>query len=141
VKVRVVTVVDLFKLIPDCEHPHGLSDSEFEAVFTPDKPVVFTFHGYPWLIHRLTYRRPAQHNIHVRGYNEHGNINTPLELAICNETDRFTLAMDAIDRIPRFRVTAAGVRDELANQRIACKRFAHQYGIDRPDIVEWKWPF
>jgi xylulose-5-phosphate/fructose-6-phosphate phosphoketolase len=97
VKVRVVNVVDLFKLLPRTEHPHGMTDRDFEAVFTPDRPVVFTFHGYPGLIHRLTYRRPSQHNIHVRGYKEHGNINTPLELAIRNETDRFTLAMDAID--------------------------------------------
>ena len=141
VKIRVVNVVDLFKLVPSKEHPHGLSDGEFEAVFTPDKPVIMTFHGYPWLIHRLTYRRPSQRNIHVRGYKEHGNINTPLELAIRNETDRFTLAMDAIDRIPRLRVSAAGVRDELANQRIACEQYAYQHGIDRPDITAWKWPF
>jgi xylulose-5-phosphate/fructose-6-phosphate phosphoketolase len=141
VKIRVVNVVDLFKLVPSTEHPHGLSDCEFEAVFTPDKPVIITFHGYPWLIHRLTYRRPSQHNLHVRGYKEHGNINTPLELAIRNETDRFTLAMDAIDRIPRLRVTAAGVRDELANQRIACEQYAYRHGIDRPDITSWKWPF
>jgi xylulose-5-phosphate/fructose-6-phosphate phosphoketolase len=141
VKVRVVNVVDLFKLMPSSEHPHGLTDRDFEAVFTADRPVVFTFHGYAGLIHRLTYRRPSQHNLHVRGYKEHGNINTPLELAIRNETDRFTLAMDAIDRIPRLRVTAAGVRDELANQRIACEQYAYQHGIDRPDITAWKWPF
>jgi xylulose-5-phosphate/fructose-6-phosphate phosphoketolase len=140
VKVRVVNVVDLFKLLPSSEHPHGLSDREFEAIFTPDKPVVFTFHGYPGLVHRLTYRRPSQHNLHVRGYKEHGNINTPLELAIRNKTDRFTLAMDAIDRIPRLRDTAASVRDELANQRIACEQYAYQHGIDRPDITAWKWP-
>jgi xylulose-5-phosphate/fructose-6-phosphate phosphoketolase len=103
--------------------------------------VVFTFHGYPGLIHRLTYRRSSQHNLHVRGYKEHGNINTPLELAIRNETDRYTLAMDAIDRIPRLRVTAACVRDEFANQRIACQQYACRYGIDRPDITAWKWPF
>ena len=103
--------------------------------------MVFTFHGYPGLIHRLTYRRPSQHNFHVRGYKEHGNINTPLELAIRNETDRFSLAMDAIDRIPRLRVTAAGVRDELANQRIVCEQYAFRHGIDRPDITAWKWPF
>jgi xylulose-5-phosphate/fructose-6-phosphate phosphoketolase len=141
VKVRVVNVVDLFKLLPSTEHPHGMTDRDFEAVFTPDRPVVLTFHGYPGLIHRLTYRRPSQHNIHVRGYKEHGNINTPLELAIRNETDRFTLAMDAIDRIPRVRVSAGGLRDELANQRIACERHAYRFGIDRPDITAWKWPF
>ncbi|MBV8346950.1 MAG: phosphoketolase, partial [Mycolicibacterium sp.] len=133
--------VDLFKLVPQSEHPHGLSDREFAAIFTPDKPVIFAFHGYPWLIHRLTYRRPSQHNLHVRGYKEHGNINTPLELAIENQTDRFTLAIDAIDRIPRLRVTAAGVRDELVNEQIACQQHAFRYGIDRPDITDWKWPF
>ena len=102
VKVRFVNVVDLFRLVPNTEHPHGMTDREFEAIFTPDKPVVFNFHGYPWLIHRLTYRRPGQHNIHVRGYKEQGNINTPLELAIRNQTDRFSLAIDAIDRMPAF---------------------------------------
>jgi xylulose-5-phosphate/fructose-6-phosphate phosphoketolase len=141
IKIRVVNVVDLFKLLPSSEHPHGLTDCEFEAIFTSDRPVVFTFHGYAGLIHRLTYRRPSQHNLHVRGYKEQGNINTPLELAIRNQTDRFTLAMDAIDRIPRLRVTAAGVRQELANQQIACEQYAYENGIDRPDITAWKWPF
>jgi xylulose-5-phosphate/fructose-6-phosphate phosphoketolase len=136
-----ITVQDEPDLVPNAEHPHGLTDREFEAIFTPDKPVVFNFHAYPWLIHRLTYRRPGQHNIHVRGYKEQGNINTPLELAIRNETDRFTLAMDAIDRIPRLGITAAGLRDELANQRIACEQYAYEHGIDRPDITDWKWPF
>jgi xylulose-5-phosphate/fructose-6-phosphate phosphoketolase len=140
IKIRVVNVVDLFKLLPSTEHPHGLTDLEFEAVFTPDKPVVFTFHGYAGLIHRLTYRRPSQHNLHVRGYKEHGNINTPLELAILNATDRFTLAIDAIDRIPRLRVTAAGVRQDLVDQQIACEQYAYKYGIDRPDITAWKYP-
>jgi xylulose-5-phosphate/fructose-6-phosphate phosphoketolase len=140
-KVRFVNVVDLFRLVPHTEHPHGMTDREFEAIFTPDKPVVFNFHGYPWLIHRLTYRRPGQHHIHVRGYKEQGNINTPLELAICNEADRFSLAMDAIDRMPRFRVTGAGVREALINQRIACKQHAYDFGIDAPEITDWKWPF
>jgi xylulose-5-phosphate/fructose-6-phosphate phosphoketolase len=141
VKIRFVNVVDLFRLVPNTEHPHGLTDFEFEGIFTPDRPVVFNFHGYPWLIHRLTYRRPGQHHIHVRGYKEQGNINTPLELAIRNQTDRFSLAIDAIDRIERFRVTAAGVRDALVNQQIACKEHAHEFGIDQPDILGWKWPF
>ena len=140
VKVRFVNVVDLFKLVPHSEHPHGLTDREFEAIFTHDKPVVFNFHAYPWLIHRLTYRRPAQHHIHVRGYKEQGNINTPLELAIRNHTDRFSLAIDAIDRMPRFRVTGANVREALVNEQIACLRHAHEFGIDRPDLTEWKWP-
>ncbi len=141
VKVRFVNVVDLFRLVPHTEHPHGLTDSEFEAIFTPDKPVIFNFHGYPWLIHRLTYRRPGQHNLHVRGYTEQGNINTPLELAILNQTDRFSLAIDAIDRMPRFRVKGASVREALLNQQIACKEYAHEFGIDQPEITDWKWPF
>jgi xylulose-5-phosphate/fructose-6-phosphate phosphoketolase len=140
IKIRVVNVVDLFKLLPNIEHPHGLTDRDFEAVFTPDKPVVFNFHGYAGLIHRLTYRRPSQHNLHVRGYKEQGNINTPLELAIRNQTDRFTLAIDAIDRIPRLRVTAAGVRQDLVDRQIACEQYAYAHGIDRPDIREWKYP-
>jgi xylulose-5-phosphate/fructose-6-phosphate phosphoketolase len=141
VKVRFVNVVDLFRLVPNTEHPHGLTDLEFEALFTPDKPVIFNFHGYPWLIHRLTYRRPGQHKLHVRGYKEQGNINTPLELAIRNQTDRFSLAIDAIDRIPRFRVKGASVREALLNQQIACKNHAHEFGIDRPEITNWQWPF
>jgi xylulose-5-phosphate/fructose-6-phosphate phosphoketolase len=139
-KVRFVNVVDLFRLVPHTEHPHGMTDREFEAIFTPDKPVVFNFHGYPWLIHRLTYRRPGQHNIHVRGYKEQGNINTPLELAIQNQTDRFSLAIDAIDRMARFHVTGAGVRETLINQQIACKQHAYEFGIDPPEITDWKWP-
>ena len=141
VKVRFVNVVDLFKLVPSTEHAHGLTDREFEAIFTPDKPVIFNFHSYPWLIHRLTYRRPGQRNIHVRGYKEKGNINTPLELAIQNQTDRFSLAIDAIDRMPRFQVTGAGVREALLNQQIAAKAHAHQFGVDRQDITNWQWPF
>ena len=141
VKIRFVNVLDLFKLVPHTEHPHGLTDCEFEALFTPDKPVIFNFHAYPWLIHRLTYRRPGQHNIHVRGYKEQGNINTPLELAIRNQTDRFSLAIDAIDRMSRFRVTGAGVREALRNQQIACENYAHEFGLDRPEITDWKWPF
>jgi xylulose-5-phosphate/fructose-6-phosphate phosphoketolase len=141
VKVRFVNVVDLFRLVPNTEHPHGLTDSEFEAIFTPDKHVVFNFHGYPWLVHRLTYRRPAQHNIHVRGYKEQGNINTPLELAIRNQTDRFSLAIDAIDRMPRFRVKGSSAREALVNEQIAAKQHAYEFGVDRPEISEWKWPF
>jgi xylulose-5-phosphate/fructose-6-phosphate phosphoketolase len=141
VKVRFVNVLDLFKLVPHTEHPHGLTDREFEALFTPDKPVIFNFHGYPWLIHRLTYRRPGQQHIHVRGYKEQGNINTPLELAIRNQTDRFSLAIDAIDRMSRFRVTGSSVREALRNEQIACENYAHEFGLDRPEITDWKWPF
>jgi xylulose-5-phosphate/fructose-6-phosphate phosphoketolase len=141
VKIRFVNIVDLFKLVPSTEHPHGLTDCEFEAIFTPNKPVVLNFHAYPWLIHRLIYRRPGQHNFHVRGYKEQGNINTPLELAIRNQTDRFSLAIDAIDRMPRFRVTGADAREALLNEQIACEEHAYKFGIDRPDIDSWKWPF
>ncbi len=140
VKVRFVNVVDLAKLVPNTEHPHGLTDREFEALFTPDKPVIFNFHSYPWLVHRLTYRRPGQHNIHVRGYKEQGNINTPLELAIRNQTDRFSLVIDAIDRMPRFRVTGASVREAMLNQQIACKNHAWNFGVDNPEIANWQWP-
>jgi xylulose-5-phosphate/fructose-6-phosphate phosphoketolase len=141
VKVRFVNVVDLFKLVPHTEHPHGMTDREFEALFTATQPVVFNFHSYPWLIHRLTYRRPGQHHIHVRGYKEKGNIDTPLELAIRNQTDRFSLAIDAIDRIPRFQDVASGFREALLNEQIECKNHAYEFGIDRPDIPDWKWPF
>ena len=141
VKVRFVNVVDLFRLVPSAEHPHGLTDLEFEAIFTRDKPVIFNFHSYPWLIHRLTYRRPGQHQIHVRGYKEKGNINTPLELAILNQTDRFSLAIDAIDRMPRFRVTGAGTREEMLNRQIASKSYAHEFGVDPLNITNWQWPF
>jgi xylulose-5-phosphate/fructose-6-phosphate phosphoketolase len=141
VKVRFVNVVDLARLVPNTEHPHGLTDREFESLFALDKPVNFNFHSYPWLIHRLTYRRPGQHNIHVRGYKEKGNINTPPELAIQNQTDRFSLAIDAIDRMARFRITGASVREALLNQQIAAKGHAHAFDVDRQDITNWQWPF
>jgi xylulose-5-phosphate/fructose-6-phosphate phosphoketolase len=141
IKIRFVNVVDLFKLVPHTEHPHGMTDREFEALFTATKPVVFNFHSYPWLIHRLTYRRPGQQHIHVRGYKEQGNINTPLELAIRNQTDRYSLAIDAIDRIPRFRETGSSVREALLNEQIACKNHAYEFGVDRQDVTDWKWPF
>jgi len=141
VKIRFVNVVDLFKLVPNTEHAHGLTDREFEAIFTADSPVVFNFHSYPWLIHRLTYRRPGQHNIHVRGYKEQGNINTPLELAIRNQTDRFSLAIDAIDRMPRFRVTGAAAREALLDRQIACQQHAYRFGIDPQEEADWEWPY
>jgi xylulose-5-phosphate/fructose-6-phosphate phosphoketolase len=140
-KIRFVNVVDLFKLQSDTEHPHGLSDRDFDSLFTADKPIVFNFHGYPWLIHRLAYRRTNHKNLHVRGYKERGNINTPMELAINNETDRFTLAIDVIDRVPKLKATGAHAKEKFKNEQIACRRYAHEFGIDRPDIVEWRWPF
>jgi xylulose-5-phosphate/fructose-6-phosphate phosphoketolase len=139
-KVRFVNVVDLFRLVPDTEHPHGLSDREFDALFTPNRPVIFNFHAYPWLVHRLTYRRNNHENMHVRGYKEKGNINTPMELAIQNQVDRFTLAIDAIDRVPSLKLRGSHARESLTNQQLDCRRYAYTEGIDSPEIVGWKWP-
>ncbi len=140
-KIRFVNVVDLFKLQSDREHPHGLNDRDFDSLFTADKPIVFNFHGYPWLIHRLAYTRTNHRNLHVRGYKERGNINTPMELAINNEVDRFTLAIDVIDRVPKLKAAGSHAKEKFKNEQIACRRYAHEFGIDRPDIVEWRWPF
>jgi len=141
IKIRFINVVDLFKLQPDTEHPHGLSNSDFDGLFTLDKPIIFNFHGYPWLIHKLTYRRTNHKNLHVRGYKEKGNINTPLELAIRNQIDRFSLGIDAIDRIPRFKVAGAHVKEKLLNEQIDCRSYAYEYGVDRPDVADWRWPY
>jgi len=141
VKIRFVNVVDLYKLSPQTEHPHGLSDRDFDSIFTLDKPVIFNFHGYPWLIHRLTYRRHNHHNLHVRGYKEKGSINTPMELAIQNEIDRFSLAIDVIDRIPRFSVAGAHVKERLRDQQLECRQYAYKHGVDSPEMNEWHWPF
>jgi xylulose-5-phosphate/fructose-6-phosphate phosphoketolase len=138
-KIRFVNVVDLYKLTPPKEHPHGLSDRDFDTLFTTDKPIIFNFHGYPWLVHRLAYRRRNHANLHVRGYKEKGNINTPLELAINNEVDRFSLAIDAIDRVPRLQVAGAHVKEKLRNLQIECRNYAHEHGIDRPAERDWKW--
>jgi xylulose-5-phosphate/fructose-6-phosphate phosphoketolase len=139
-KVRFINVVDLFRLQPDSEHPHGLSDRDFDSLFTVDRPIIFAFHGYPWLIHRLAYRRTNHKNLHVRGYKEKGNINTPLELAIQNELDRFSLAIDVIDRVPRLRSIGAHARDRFRNEQIACRQYAHEQGIDRASESDWTWP-
>jgi xylulose-5-phosphate/fructose-6-phosphate phosphoketolase len=140
-KIRVVNVVDLFKLISKVDHPHGLSDSEYVSLFTADRPIIFNFHSYPFLIHRLTYNRPGQTNLHVRGYKEKGNIDTPLELAIRNQTDRYSLAMDAIDRIPTLHNKGSGVREKLLNMQIAAKAEAYENGIDPLFIRDWRWPY
>jgi xylulose-5-phosphate/fructose-6-phosphate phosphoketolase len=141
IKIRFVNVVDLFKLISDSDHPHGLSDREYSSIFTADRPVIFNFHSYAFLIHRLTYKRPGSVNLHVRGYKEKGNIDTPLELAIRNQTDRYSLAMDAIDRIPSLRNKAAGVREKLLNEQLSMKASAYENGIDPVEIREWRWPY
>ncbi|MBV8052090.1 MAG: phosphoketolase family protein, partial [Acidobacteriaceae bacterium] len=141
IKIRFINVVDLFKLQPNTEHPHGLSDWDFDSLFTTDKPVIFNFHGYPQLIHRLAYRRTNHNNIHVRGYKEHGSINTPLELAIINNIDRFSLAMDVVNRVPRLQRIGGHAKERFLNQQIECLDYAHQYGIDKPEAAEWTWPY
>ena len=138
-KIRFVNVVDLFTLTPPREHPHGLPDRDFDSLFTLDRPVIFNFHGYPWLIHRLAYRRANHANLHVRGYKEKGNINTPLELAINNEVDRFSLVIDAIDRVAHLQVAGAHVKERMRNLQIECRNYAHEHGIDRPAERDWKW--
>lgn len=140
-KVRFINVVDLFKLQPEQEHPHGLSDWDFDNLFTKDKPIIFNFHGYPWLIHKLTYRRTNHANIHVRGYKEKGNINTPLELAINNQIDRFNLVIDVIHRVPKLGAAAAYVSERMKNAIIEHKAYAYKNGIDKPEITNWKWPY
>ncbi|SMF94577.1 xylulose-5-phosphate/fructose-6-phosphate phosphoketolase [Methylomagnum ishizawai] len=138
-KLRFVNVVDLFKLQPDTEHPHGLSDRDFDSLFTVDKPIIFNFHGYPWLIHRLAYRRTNHKNLHVRGYKEKGNINTPLELAINNQIDRFSLAIDVIDRVPRLHVAGAHAKEKFKNRQLACRHYAYAHGTDLPEVADWRW--
>jgi len=140
-KVRFVNVVDLMRLLPSQEHPHGLTDTEFDSLFTADKEVVFNFHGYPWLIHKLTYKRTNQQRIHVRGYKERGNINTPLELTIKNQTDRFNLVIDVIDRVPSLGSKGAHCRERMKNAIIENIQYAYENGVDRDEIVNWKWPY
>jgi len=140
-KIRFVNVVDLFKLQPSTEHPHGLSDRDFDSLFTVDKPIIFNFHGYPWLIHRLAYRRTNHANMHVRGYKEKGNINTPLELAINNQIDRFTLAMDVIDRTPMLQRIGGHAKEKFRDMQIACRHYAYEHGTDMPEVVAWRWPY
>jgi len=141
IKIRFINVIDLFKLQPSTEHPHGLPDKDFDSLFTLDKPVIFNFHGYPWLIHRLAYRRHNHDNMHVRGYKEKGNINTPLELAINNNIDRFSLAMDAVDRVPRLQKIGGHAKERFLNRQIECRNYAHEYGVDDPKAAGWVWPY
>jgi xylulose-5-phosphate/fructose-6-phosphate phosphoketolase len=139
-KIRFVNVVDLYRMMAASEHPHGLEDRDFDSLFTVDKPIIFNFHGYPWLIHRLAYRRTNHRNLHVRGYKEKGNINTPLDLAIENEVDRFSLAIDVIDRVPRLQVIGAHVKEKLREIQIDCRNHAYQHGVDAPEHRDWQWP-
>lgn len=140
-KLRFINVVDLFKMQPLSEHPHGSTEREFDSLFTVDKPILFNFHGYPWLIHKLAYRFSNHDNLHVRGYKEKGNINTPLELAILNQVDRFDLVIDVIDRVPRLQVKAAHLKERMKNEIILNLAYAREHGTDRPEIADWVWPY
>ena len=138
-RVRVVNVVDLMRLQPDTEHPHGLSDREFDILFTTDKPVIFGYHGYPWLIHRLTYRRTNHANLHVRGYKEEGTTTTPFDMVMLNDLDRFHLVLDVIDRVPGLQSHAAALRQRMVDERVRCRAFTRIGGEDPPDISNWTW--
>jgi xylulose-5-phosphate/fructose-6-phosphate phosphoketolase len=139
-KVRVVNVVDLMRLQPESEHPHGLSNSEFDSLFTTSRPIVFAYHGYPWLIHRLTYRRTNHANLHVRGYKEEGTTTTPFDMVMLNDLDRFHLVIDVIDRVPRLGVRAAPLRQEMVDTRLRARAWTREHGEDHPDIRDWAWP-
>ena len=137
---RVVNVVDLMRLQPESEHPHGLSDAQFDALFTAARPVIFAYHGYPSLIHRLTYRRTNHHNLHVRGYNEEGTTTTPFDMVMLNDLDRFHLVMDVIDRVPGLGERAAHLRQEMVDERLRHRAYTREYGDDSPDVRDWTWP-
>jgi xylulose-5-phosphate/fructose-6-phosphate phosphoketolase len=139
-KVRFVNVVDLMRLQPDTEHPHGLSDRDFDALFTPDKPVIFAYHGYPWLIHRLAYRRTNHTNLHVRGFIEEGTTTTPFDMVMMNDLDRFHLVMDVIDRVQSLGSSAAVLRQEMADARLAARAYTREHGEDDPAVSAWTWP-
>lgn len=139
-RVRVVNVVDLMKLQPENEHPHGLSDSAFDSIFTLDRPVVFAYHGYPWLIHRLTYRRTNHHNLHVRGYKEEGTTTTPFDMAVKNQIDRYHLVIDVIERVPGLKVRGAHLRQQMEQRLIEHEQYIREHGEDMPEIRDWRWP-
>jgi xylulose-5-phosphate/fructose-6-phosphate phosphoketolase len=139
-KVRVINVVDLMRLQSEGEHPHGMSDREFDALFTTDRPVIFAYHGYPWLIHRLTYRRTNHHNLHVRGYKEEGTTTTPFDMVMLNDLDRFHLVMDVIDRVPGLARRAAVLRQHMSDERLRHRAYTREYGDDSPDVRDWVWP-
>jgi xylulose-5-phosphate/fructose-6-phosphate phosphoketolase len=140
-KIRFVNVVDLFKLTPSTEHPHGLSDADFDSLFTTDKPVIFNFHGYPWMIHRLTYRRTNHDNIHVRGYKEEGTITTPFDMTVLNDLDRFHLVMDTIDRLPQTGDKGIYLKQQLKDKLIEHKQYIREHGEDMPEILNWTWKY
>jgi len=138
-KIEVVNVVDLMKLQPPSEHPHGLSDKDFDELFTTDKPVIFAYHAYPWLIHRLTYRRTNHDNIHVRGYKEEGTITTPFDMTVLNDLDRFHLVMDVVDRVPQTGDKGIYLKQQLKDKLIEHKQYIDKNGQDLPEIRNWKW--
>ena len=140
-KVRVVNVVDLMRLQPDTEHPHGLSDAEFDSLFTRSKPIVFAYHGYPWLIHRLAYRRANHDNLHVRGYKEEGTTTTPFDMVMLNDLDRFHLVIDVVDRVPGLADRAAHLRQQMVERRLAARAYTREHGDDDPEIRDWTWPY
>jgi xylulose-5-phosphate/fructose-6-phosphate phosphoketolase len=138
-RVRVVNVVDLMRLLPSDEHPHGLPDREFDNLFTADRPVIFAFHGYPWLIHRLTYRRTNHAQLHVRGYKEEGTTTTPFDMVMLNDLDRYHLVIDVIDRVPSLRAAAAGLRQDMVDARLRARTWTRDHGTDIPEVADWSW--
>jgi xylulose-5-phosphate/fructose-6-phosphate phosphoketolase len=139
-RVRVVNVVDLMRLLPESEHPHGLPDKEFDTLFTTDSPVIFAFHGYPWLVHRLTYRRRNHAGMHVRGYKERGTTTTPFDMVMLNDLDRYHLVIDVIDRVPSLGARAATLRQDMTDARLAARTWTREHGVDHPAVSEWAWP-
>ena len=139
-RVRFVNVVDLMRLQPESEHPHGLSDAHFDALFTTSRPIVFAYHGYPWLIHRLTYRRRNHGNLHVRGYKEEGTTTTPFDMVMLNDLDRYHLVIDVIDRVPGLAGKASHLRQEMTDRRLEARAWTRVSGEDHPDVQDWTWP-
>jgi xylulose-5-phosphate/fructose-6-phosphate phosphoketolase len=139
-RVRVVNIVDLMRLLPDSDHPHGLPDREYDTLFTVDKPVIFAFHGYPWLVHRLTYQRHNHDHMHVRGYKEKGTTTTPFDMVMLNDLDRYHLVMDVIDRVPGLGPRAASLRQHMADSRLRARAWTRRYGEDIPEVAQWTWP-
>jgi xylulose-5-phosphate/fructose-6-phosphate phosphoketolase len=139
-KIRFVNVVDLMRLQDDNEHPHGLSNREFDMTFTRDKPVIFAYHGYPWLIHRLIYRRAGHNNVHVRGYKEEGTTTTPFDMVMLNDLDRFHLVIDVIDRVPFLQSKCATLRQRMVDMRITAREYTRMEGDDLPEVRDWVWP-
>jgi xylulose-5-phosphate/fructose-6-phosphate phosphoketolase len=141
IKIRVINVVDLMTIQPSTEHPHGLSDADFDSMFTVERPVIFAYHGYPWLIHRLTYRRRNHNNLHVRGYKEEGTTTTPFDMTVLNDLDRFHLAGDVVDRVPRLQRVGAHFKQWLRNRLVEHKQYIREHGEDMPEIRDWQWPY